>query len=439
MHIVARTLKSSVVLAVVLVMVTAALGCAVNPVTGKRELSLISASQEVSMGKQNYQPYQQQQGGTYSVDPELGRYVSEVGQKLAAVSDRTGLPYEFAVINNGVPNAWALPGGKIAINRGLLLQLEDEAQLAAVLAHEVVHAAAKHSVQKIQQDMLLGLTVQAASIAAKDTDYGAALAMGAGVGAGLWTAKYGRDQELQSDAVGMEYMKAAGYDPQAAVELQETFVRLSQQNNKGGGFVEGLFASHPPSQERVNKNREMAAQLGSGGVRNRQQYQRAIAQIKKDQAAYKKHEEAVKAASEGKLDTALSLIETAVKQQPEEALFHATQGQILLAKDLESRAASAFAKSASINPDFYLGHLGLGLIQKKQKQIEQSKQHLLKSLELLPTQTAVYHLGEIELSQGNKQAAIAYFNAAAGQGGELGKKAQSHLDTLQPPTTQPAS
>ncbi|MBT3900086.1 MAG: M48 family metalloprotease, partial [Gammaproteobacteria bacterium] len=107
-------------------------GCAVNPVTGKNELSIISESRELTIGAQQYGPSQQSQGGTYSVDPALTDYVNEVGQRLAAVSDRQ-LPYEFIVLNDSVPNAWALPGGKIAINRGLLMQLDSEAELAAVL------------------------------------------------------------------------------------------------------------------------------------------------------------------------------------------------------------------------------------------------------------------------------------------------------------------
>ena len=119
-----------------------ATGCAVNPVTGKNELSIISESQELAIGAQQYGPSQQSQGGIYSVDLALTDYVNEVGQRLAAVSDRK-LPYEFIVLNDSVPNAWALPGGKIAINRGLLMPLDSEADLAAVLRHEIVHAAAR--------------------------------------------------------------------------------------------------------------------------------------------------------------------------------------------------------------------------------------------------------------------------------------------------------
>ena len=116
-------------------------GCATNPVTGESEFAFVDESQELAIGAEQYPPSQQMQGGRYVADPAVGAYVSEIGARLAAVSDRD-LPYEFVVLNNGVPNAWALPGGKIAVNRGLLLELENEAELAAVLGHEVVPSAA---------------------------------------------------------------------------------------------------------------------------------------------------------------------------------------------------------------------------------------------------------------------------------------------------------
>ena len=117
--------------------------CGVNPVTGKKEIQFVSEAQELKIGEQNYAPMRQAEGGDFDVLPEPTAYVNEVGQKLAAVADRK-LPYEFVVLNNSVPNAWALPGGKIAVNRGLLTELQSEAELAAVLGHEIVHAAARH-------------------------------------------------------------------------------------------------------------------------------------------------------------------------------------------------------------------------------------------------------------------------------------------------------
>jgi predicted Zn-dependent protease len=188
-------------------------------VTGDRELMLVSGEQDIAIGQQNYVPMQQSQGGVYDVDPALTEYVSEVGMKVARESG-VDLPYEFAVLNNSVPNAWALPGGKIAINRGLLTEMGSEAELAAVLGHEVTHAAARHSAQQQSRGMLTQGVVVATTIATSDSGYGDLVAAGAGIAGQLTLTKYGRDAELESDKYGMRYMSRAGYDPQGAVSRQ---------------------------------------------------------------------------------------------------------------------------------------------------------------------------------------------------------------------------
>ena len=192
--------------------------CAVNPVTGKREFTMVSESQEIELGTANYAFMQQAGGGEYDVDPILTEYVQGIGSKLAAVSDRP-LPYEFVVLNSSVPNAWALPGGKIAINRGLLTEINSEAELAAVLGHEIVHAAARHSARQMERGMLLQVAVVGTAIMTSDSDYSNLAMGGANVGAQLISQTYGRGAELESDLYGMRYMSSAGYDPQGAVVL----------------------------------------------------------------------------------------------------------------------------------------------------------------------------------------------------------------------------
>ena len=219
--------------AVTLATVLSVAGCAVNPVTGKNELSLISPAQEIAMGEKNYQPSRQSQGGDYYLDPTLQAYVKSVGERLAAVSDRPDLPYEFVVLNNSVPNAWAMPGGKIAINRGLLGYLEDESQLAAVLAHEIVHAAARHGASQMSRGTLANIGLAAVAVGTQGRDGGQLYGMASQLGAAAWMAKYGRDDELESDFYGMDYMARAGYEPQGAVELQRTFVKLSEGRQTG--------------------------------------------------------------------------------------------------------------------------------------------------------------------------------------------------------------
>ena len=147
---------------------------------------LVPESIELQIGQKNYAPMRQIQGGDYVADPELTAYVNEIGQKLAAVSD-CRLPYEFKVINNSVPNAWALPGGKISINRGLLTELNNEAELAAVLGHEIVHAAAKHTARKLSRGMLLKGAILATAIGTQGSNYAQLATLGAQLGSALLT------------------------------------------------------------------------------------------------------------------------------------------------------------------------------------------------------------------------------------------------------------
>lgn len=408
-------------------LLTFATACSVNPVTGNKEFTLMSPQQELTQGAQLYDDYQQQQGGRYSVDPELTVYVNSVGQKLAKVSDRADLPYEFVVLNNSVPNAWALPGGKIAINRGLLTLLEDEAQLAAVLGHEIVHAAARHAARQMTRATLLNVGLMAAGVASQSSDYGQWVMAGAGVGASAWQAHYGRDQELEADKYGVQYMVEAGYDAQGAVELQEKFVELSKGQQRG--FMENLFASHPPSQERVERNRELAAGH-QGGNRNKAAYERAIRQLQRDQDAYKSHEQALAAAQKKDFNQALSLTEKAIQQQPREGLFFVTKGQLKMATQDDQGALQSFQQAAKLNPEFYLGHLGTGLMQKKLGQKSAAENALKSSMKLLETPIAAYHLGELALGNGDRTSARRYFEFAAQGSGEVAEAAKAQLARL---------
>jgi len=405
-------------------------GCVVNPVTGKNQISLMSPEQEVATGAQNYMPAQQSQGGQYVVDPGLTTYVQQVGKKLAAVSDRPDLPYEFVVLNNDVPNAWAMPGGKLAINRGLLVYLEDEAQLAAVMSHEIVHAAARHGAQQQTQNAMMGIGVVLAgvAIAEKKPEYGM-LGMGAlAVGSQAWQAKYGRDHELQSDEVGMKYMAKAGYDTQAAVELQEIFVKLSE--GKNSGFIEGLFASHPPSQERVSRNRKNATQY-PGGTRNKAAFQRAMAQLTKDAPAYKSYLKAQKLASNKQYIDAMPYVEKATSLQPRENLFWEMKGQLLLQQNKQQEAVAALDRAVQANPKYFKPYVYRGIAYNQLKNNDLAEKDLLMSQRYLPTQIASYYLGDVYVAKGNRAKASEYYQQAASGGGDIGEAAKAKLGKLQ--------
>jgi len=418
-------MKRSPLLLVVAISVLS--GCATNPVTGKSELSLVSEQQELAIGAQQYAPARQSQGGDYNVDLELTAYVSEVGQRLAAVSDRK-LPYEFKVLNNSVPNAWAMPGGKISINRGLLTALKSESELAAVLGHEIVHAAARHGAQSMSKGMLLQAGVMGAAIATQGKDYADLAQMGAGIGAQLITQKYGRDAERESDYYGMQYMVRAGYDPQGAVDLQRTFVKLSE--GKQQDWLSGMFASHPPSQERVQNNLELLATLPKGGVMGVERYRAKTAHLMKTKPAYDDFDKGREALAKGDAATAKRLAERALAAEPKEAHFYGLMGDVEQKRGRLQPAIQQYSKATDLNSHFFYYYLQRGKVNERLSLAGQAQADLKRSVELLPTADAYNALGNLARKAGRLEEAKGYYAQVAGGQGELGREAYGALVEL---------
>jgi predicted Zn-dependent protease len=424
-------IKTILILPVILILTA----CSVNPVTGERNFNTVSPAEELQIGEQNYVPMQQSQGGLHDVDPVLTRYVQSIGSKVAAESG-VALPYEFVVLNNSVPNAWALPGGKIAINRGLLTELESEAELAAVLGHEVVHAAARHTAQQISRSMLTQSLVVVTAVATSGSDYGNLAAGGANLAAQLITTKYGRGAELESDRYGMQFMSGAGYDPQGAVTLQETFVRLSE--GRRTDWLSGLFASHPPSQERVLANRATAASLPSGGIQGRDEFRLAMQKTMDAKPAYDAYEKGREALAEDKPAEALDYANQALQLFPDEAHFHALRGDIRLREDNYDWAVTNYSRAIDRRDDFFYYHLQRGMARNELRQTDAAVVDLERSLELLPSAPAYYTLGKIAQGSGQTQAAIEHFKLIAKAGGEYGDAARLELARMELPTNPSA-
>jgi beta-barrel assembly-enhancing protease len=393
-------IRKSIVFTLVALTLTA---CGINPVTGEREMQFVSEAQEIQIGEQSYAPSRQAEGGEMEVMPELTAYINEVGQKLAAVADRK-LPYEFKVLNNSVPNAWAMPGGKIAVNRGLLTELKNESELAAVLGHEIVHAAARHGAKAQERGTLMQVGMVAAQVGAVvggvDADVAGMALAGAGVGLQMTQMKYGRDQELQSDFYGMQYMQRAGYDLNGAITLQETFVRLSSGHGEKENAFEQLFASHPPSPERVAKNKVTAATLGVGGEVGEQRYQTRIAALTKAKPAYDKFDQAVAALKKKEFSVATSLANEANQLLPDEGRFHELLGEIALSQKHFKEAIPHYQKAIQLNPNYFGSYLGGGIAQYQSGNKPQAQQWLKRSNELLPTKPAAEYLARIAESGG---------------------------------------
>lgn len=397
------------------------LACGVNPVTKEREFQFVSQDKEVQIGQQNYSPARQSQGGDYTLDTELTRYVQQVGQRLAAVSDRPDLPYEFVVLNDSVPNAWAMPGGKIAFNRGLLYELHSEAELAAVLGHEIVHAAARHGAKSMERGVFLQGAMLAVGLATRDSNYSNLVVGGAQLGSQLVSSKYGRDAESESDHYGMKYMKLAGYDPAAAVTLQETFVRLSE--GKRQDFLSGLFASHPPSQERVDLNKKTLQELGAGGEMGKEVYAQKVAKLMATREAYKAYDEGKEALQKGDTEKARTLAKKAIGIEPREARFQELLGDIALTKKNTTEALAFYDKAIQMQPDYFKPYVQSGIALFNDGKKEQAEPFLKKANALLPTAPGYALLGQIAEGRGETSLALQHYQLAASSNSEIGKEA----------------
>lgn len=242
-------------------------GCAANPVTGKQDFVMMSEAQELALGRQASEQVAQQM--SMLTDPKWQSYVQRIGEQLASQSHRSNIPYQFRVVDSADINAFALPGGHVYINRGLLIYLNSEAQMAAVLGHEIGHVTARHGVR--QQSMAMGtgligqlITIGTGMPAAGDLSNMLGTAMVRG---------YGRDMELEADGLGAEYLARTGYQPNSVLDVigalkdQDSYSKQrAQAQGKQVESYHGLFATHPTHDQRLQQVVAQAASLSTGST-----------------------------------------------------------------------------------------------------------------------------------------------------------------------------
>lgn len=250
------------------------IACAINPVTGKRQLMLLSESDEVALGQQT----DAEVIATYGLydNAALTSYVNGVGQKMTKISHRPNLAYSFKVLDTDVVNAFAVPGGYIYVTRGILAYLNDEAELAGVLGHELGHVAARHTADNYTKQQLaqIGLTLGSV-LSEKFRQY----ANIASFGVSMLFLKFSRDDERQADDLGVEYSSKALYDANRMATFFETLERMHEGSSSSG--LPEWFSTHPNPENRIgavrNKTREWQAKLaGSSFTVNRPQYLASI-------------------------------------------------------------------------------------------------------------------------------------------------------------------
>ncbi|NUQ22376.1 MAG: M48 family metalloprotease [Saprospiraceae bacterium] len=260
-------------LLLVLAFVLLADSCAVNPVSGKKQLMLLSEDQEKALGLES-DPGILASYGVYD-DAKLQQFITEKGKKMGAISHRPNLDYKFKVLDSPVVNAFAVPGGYVYFTRGILAYFNNEAQFAGVLGHEIGHVTARHSAQQYSQQILAQAGLMIGMVVSEDFRKYAEVA---NVGVSLLFLKFSRDHESESDKLGVAYSSQIGYD---AHEMAKFFNTLSRLSGDGGQSLPTFLSTHPNPDDRNKKVDEMAtnwAQKSPGAKLdvNRDSYLRMI-------------------------------------------------------------------------------------------------------------------------------------------------------------------
>lgn len=367
--------------------------CATNPVTGERELMLISENQELEIGKDAAPSLKWEFGGEYH-DLALESYLDGITRRIWQNSERPYLPLKFYIQNTSIPNAFALPG-YVAITRGLLSDLENEAQFVAIIGHEIGHVMARHTAQRLSRVTLqqLGLAIGGKALEGKqgaDT----LLTIGA-IGSSLLLLKYDRGQEIQSDRLGVKYMAELGYDPNetlTAHKILETsvdnYLRRIGKSRHEDTFISELLSTHPRTEVRLNEIRAMINELppysikGDGKFSKR--FQIALKRIKEINKVYFIYDEAENHYEKGNFKIAEQRLNNAIMLNNKQAPFYNLLGFVKLQQKDYTEAKRLYNKALSIDSGYQPSIYGLGLVNYFQEDYKLAIYEFKRSLGLYP-------------------------------------------------------
>jgi predicted Zn-dependent protease len=354
-------------------------GCAANPVTGKSQLMLMSEPQEIDIDKKNA-PHQFSSDYGICRDKALNGYLGQVGTQMAANTHRPHMPYAFNCVNATYVNAYAFPGGSIAVTRAILLNLENEAELAALLGHELGHVNARHTAQRMSQGMITNALVSGvtALAGAQGQLYGDLAGKLGQLGAGALLASYSRDNEREADSLGLQYMTSSGYGTGGFVGLMDMLKNMSQHKSNAMAL---LFATHPMGEERY----ETALAAVETG------YRRA-----KGQPLYK----------ERYMDRTASL--RAIRP----AIENMQKGEAAMAKKDYPGAETHFKKALKTAPEDYAGLTMLCKCLLAQNKTDEAEKYAEKATRVDPGEAQARHLsGFAKIRKKDFAAALKEFDA----------------------------
>ncbi len=359
-----------------------AIGCTINPVTGEKQFMIVSEASEIEIDKQ-HSPHQFSTDYGVLQDTALNSYVSGVGKRLVTNTHRPNVPYSFRGVNATYVNAYAFPGGSIAVTRGILLKLNNEAELAGLLGHELGHVNARHTAQQMSKGTLVSAIVGLgqAYVSSQHSQYSDLAGQLGSLGAGMLLASYSRDNEREADDLGNQYMVQAGYNPIGFVGLMNMLKNLSDHKS---GAVEVLFSTHPMSDERYRtalENAQTQYQSAQNFPTNGDRYMDHTAKLRAIKGAIEAMQKGESAMGQKKYRDAEGLFKTALRQAPRD----------------------------------YAGLLLMAKCQTVQKKYRDGERYATQAKQVYPREAQAYHLsGYAKIKQKKYDAAYQEFRSYDG-------------------------
>ena len=326
-------------------------GCATDPVTGKSQLMLVSEQMEINIDKQN-SPHQFSTDYGISQEAALNAYLKETGNRLAAISHRPGMPYSFQAVNATYVNAYAFPGGSIGITRGILLKLDDEAELASLLGHEIGHVNARHTAEQMSKGVLTQALLSGISLYAgvQAPGYDQLVSQLGMLAAGALLASYSRDNEREADDLGMAYMVQARYGTGGFIGLMNMLNTMSKHQMN---TFEVLFATHPMSDERY-ETAVKTAQTRYASAKSRpvyrQRYMDHTAKLRAIQGAVEEMQNGEKEMAKADYLRAEQHFKTALERAPEDYAGLCLMTKCKLAQKKDRDALTYAEKATQVYP-----------------------------------------------------------------------------------------
>lgn len=361
-------------------------GCAVDPVTGRNQFMMMSEQEEISLDKKQ-SPYQFSADYGVIQDARLNQYINKVGQELAATSHRPQMPFTFRGVNAAYINAYAFPGGSIATTRGILVELENEAELAALLGHEIGHVCARHTAEQQSKGVLANILVAGASIATSAAGYGSAAGLVqdlGGLSAGALLASYSRDNEREADALGMQYMVRTGYNPDGMVGLMEILLENSKHKPSA---IELMFATHPMSDERFATARDAVQNIPVEQQNypvHRERYMDYTAGLRKLKPTITALQKGNAAMGKKNYNTAKQEFDKALKASPNDYAALLMMAKCQYAMKKTDKAEQFAAKATQVYPREAQAHVVTAVIAIQNKHFDRALNHLDQYDSILP-------------------------------------------------------